>query len=59
MPDRMSEYMSNRISEYILDKLSGYMEYLSKYIFWNIMVGIIWNKEILNNKNYFKKFIQI
>ena len=48
MPNNMPEYMPSRMPdrmpEYMSDKLSEYIEYMSKYTSWNVMVGITRSK---------------
>ena len=44
MSDRMSEYIPDGMSEYMSDKLTEYIEYMSKYTSWNVMVGITRSK---------------
>ena len=40
-------YMPDRTSEYMSDKLSEYIEHMSKYISWNVMLGITRSKSNL------------
>ena len=53
MSDKMPEYMSDRTSENMSDRMPENMSdkmledlLVTKYIYINIMVGIIWNKAI-------------